>query len=143
MFKNPFASPSSPASIPTSWDGWYAYDLHESIDVELLPVSFSMWWEFNWFGRFTGAVQDGPESDMQEIGTIKGRVRKTTIEFTKYMPVGTILNPDGTSSKTSTRHPPIQYFGDFDAIEMRLAGKWYILTNYTECSGAWEATPSD
>ena len=134
--------------ISNSWVGYYAYDPIEGVDVELPIVTFKMSWEFGWFGRFVGSVNDGPNSDMLETGKITGRFRSGKIEFTKYMPVGTYMNPNGSAVKTDGRHPPIHYYGTFDSTSNSIDGKWYIapfshmLEEYPGCSGTWTAKPT-
>ena len=136
-------------SIPTSWVGYYAYNPIDGIDAELPIVTFKMAWEFGWFDRrFVGTVNDGPNSDMLETGKIKGFCRNNKIEFTKYMPVETLINPDGSSTKTDRPHRPIHYFGKYDADSNSLQGKWYIaphsefLDEYDGNSGTWTAKPA-
>ena len=112
--------------IPTSWVGYYAYNPIEGVEAELPIVTFRMSWEFGWFGRFVGTVNDGPNSDMLETGKIKGYCRNKKIEFTKYMPIETIINPDGSPTRTDRRHRPIHYFGKYDADSNSMHGEWYI-----------------
>ena len=134
--------------LPSSWTGAYAYDPIEGIEIDPPPVSFSMEWKLGWFGRFIGTVNDAPDTCMPETGKIKGRVRGTSISFTKYMPVETIMNPDGSSFRTNNPHRPIHYYGDYDAKQNRLIGKWYIapFSNADEefdgSTGTWTATPA-
>lgn len=94
-------------------------------------------------GKIKGTVNDGAESAMQETGTISGFFRKGEIEFAKYMPVATMMNPDGSSSRFNHRHPPISYFGKYDEATRTLHGTWYIAPSDTNGGvfGKWTAVP--
>lgn len=136
--------------LPTSWSGTYAYDPIEGMEVELPTVSFSMSWTVGWFGRLRGIVNDGPESGMSETGVIKGRIYDNNVHFTKYMPIETLMNPDGSTYRTKKRHPPIKYFGSYDLAANVITGKWTIRVSpftiygfaHVECTGTWSATPT-
>ena len=136
---NPYASPQG--VFPSEWRGWYSYDPMEHMTVVVPNVTFEMSLEFGWFGRFSGSVQDGPESNMNETGRVKGRIRKMKIDFTKYMPVEYIMNPDGTAAKSRERHPPIHYFGTLDDTSFQMTGQWYIIFGGETTSGRWKASP--
>ena len=136
-----------PPTISTSWVGYYAYDVIDEAEIELPTVTFKMSWKFGWFGRFSGTVNDGPLG-MPETGIIKGRFRNGKIDFTKYMPVESLFNTDGSTTRTNRPHPPIYYYGEYDESTKSLEGRWYIAPILDENgeeragSGTWIAKPA-
>jgi hypothetical protein len=135
--------------IPTLWQGSYAYDAEYIFEIERPPVMFTMIWQFGWFGRFFGSVNDSHESAMPETGKINGRFKNNVVNFTKQMPIETYLNSVGEIVRTNRRHPPIYYHGSFDPDIRELVGGWYIVPKrdtvtgfeYPGCKGTWNAKP--
>ena len=142
--ENPYASPSNPNPLPNSWAGQYAYDPTLEFEFGLQPITFTMSWDRQLNGTIKGIVNDGPESNMEETGTINGWFRDHKIEFTKYMPVETLINEDGSATRTGNRHPPIHYYGSYNPATQSLEGMWYIVADDPGdgCSGTWTAKPS-
>ena len=119
------------------WRGAYAYAQRTKL-TGVAPVGFTLNLKQGWFRRFTGSVTDDLPQGIPGTGTIDGYFSPPRIEFTKKMPVGYILFPDGVRM-TLREHaltighpceadlpaPPISYQGSFlDAN--RVQGTWII-----------------
>ena len=75
---------------------------------------------------FTGIVQDDLSTGgTAGIGEIKGKVRGDKIEFTKQMPIMTLLiDRKGTRKTINKKHRKIYYSGTFSQDKKSLSGEW-------------------
>jgi hypothetical protein len=119
------------------WRGTYSYDPAEHIP-KLEPVPFTLNLKQGWFGRFSGTVTEDGKGGMPGTGAIEGLFSFPRIEFTKRMPVGYVLMPDGRSitlreylaghgvtCEGDAPHRPIYYEGEF-INPCQASGTWII-----------------
>jgi hypothetical protein len=119
------------------WRGVYGYGEREKLTGKG-SVAFTLKLKQGWMEHFTGSVtEDGPQGTPGR-GIVDGYFNSPKIEFTKQMPVGYVIRPDGTRM-TLREHilaegykcehdlpsSPIFYQGTFlDAN--RVQGTWII-----------------
>lgn len=102
------------------------------------PVTFTLKLKQGWMAHFEGSVTEDASPGNAEAGTVDGYFNSPKIEFTKQMPVGYVIEADG-SRKTFREHllaeghpcerdlpaPPVFYQGTLlDANRMQ--GIWTI-----------------
>ncbi len=133
----PFTSPSVERTKVTGvWRGAYGYETKGVLGAEV--VSFMLTLKQGWLGHFSGTVADDAPLGMPGVGRIDGFFGWPTIQFTKQMPVGYMVRPDGRritlreyfieyghACEYEVPSPPISYEGTFlDAN--RVQGIWAI-----------------
>lgn len=119
------------------WRGVYGYgERYQAAGMG--PVAFTLKLKQGWSAHFTGSVAEDAPHGTPGTGTVDGYYKSPTIEFTKQMPVGYIMGPDGRLMTyreciLSNGHPcdydlpspPVFYRGNFlDAN--RVQGTWLI-----------------
>src|SRR5271170_2795655 len=77
------------------WRGIYGYGEREKTPG-LGPVAFTLKLKQGWMAHFTGSVVEDAPQGTPGTGIIDGYFKSPAIEFTKQMPVGYIIRPDGT-----------------------------------------------
>jgi hypothetical protein len=119
------------------WRGVFGYGSREKMPG-LVPAAFTLKLKQGWLSRFTGTVTEDAPSGTPGTGTVDGYFGYPSIEFTKQMPAGYVINEDGTRTtlreyliagghecKRELPAPPILYLGNFlDAN--RVQGTWVI-----------------
>ena len=113
--------------IKGNWKGQYKYNLKAHPDIKGLEATnfeieiLSIVNEY-----FTGSVQDDLKTGGTEgIGEITGTITGNKIEFTKQMPVKTVLFNKRLGRKTfNKKHPPIYYSGTFSEGGKTVSGTW-------------------
>lgn len=109
-----------------SWDGFYRYDrdrIREATGFEKTGFTIEIM-VFDGI-NFEGTVNDDTATGgMAETGRIIGTISKNTIRFRKFMPVGSEINPDGTSQKTGKKHKTIYYSGTLSEDGTIINGQW-------------------
>ena len=119
------------------WRGSYGYSQPDTL-AKRERVSFTLTIKQGWFGRFAGTVSEDAPGGMPGTGLVEGFFDFPRVEFTKQMPVGYVLSPEGR--QVSVRdylaaqgfqydqdlpHPPIVYQGAFYDTG-RIQGIWII-----------------
>ena len=140
------------------WRGAYGYPDKKMPGKK--NVSFTLTLKQGWLGHFTGTVTEDAPIGMPGVGRIDGFFEWPTIEFTKQMPVGYFVRPDGSSitlreyfienghaCPNELSSPPVSCQGTFlDAN--RVQGVWVIEptrislpdgwgTNIPQTTGLW------
>jgi len=129
------------------WRGAYGYDHQKKFSDKV--VLFTLKLKQGWLGHFTGTVTEDAPLGAPGTGTIDGYFGLPAIEFTKQMPVGYIVNPDGSRATLRERFtadghpcenelpgPPISYEGTFlDAN--RIQGPWVIMPRSLRLPDGW------
>lgn len=123
--------------VTGKWRGIYAYEPIEKMP-KLEPVPFILNLKQGWFGHFTGTVTEDASKGTPGIGNIDGYFSFPRVEFTKRMPIGYIIRPDGrrfTLREYLIEHGhtrdndlpgyPIYYEGEFSGAS-RAEGIWII-----------------
>ena len=119
------------------WRGVYGYaERREAAGIP--PAHFTLKLKQGWTSHFSGSVTEDPPNGFPETGTIDGYFGSPIIDFTKRMPVGYILETDGTrrtlrdflaaagrTSNLELPSPPILYNGTF-LDSRRVQGTWMI-----------------
>lgn len=77
------------------WRGVYGYG-DNGKPAKLSPARFTLKLEQGWLEHFTGTVTEDAPVGMPGTGVVDGYFQFPTIEFTKQMPVGYIIGPDGS-----------------------------------------------
>src|ERR1017187_724589 len=76
------------------WRGTYAYDPTDKIPKQD-SVQFVLNLKQGWFGHFTGSVTEDAPNRTPGTGVVDGYFSFPRIEFTKQMPIGYVIKPDG------------------------------------------------
>ena len=119
------------------WRGVYGYGSRGNLPG-LAAVAFTLKLKQGWTAHFTGSVNEDAPHGIPGNGTVDGYFNHPTIEFTKQMPVGYVLQEDG-SRQTLREHlteqgyelkpelpgPAILYQGRFLNAN-RVQGTWII-----------------
>lgn len=127
--------------VTGTWQGAYVYGPDYGAGSGK-RVPFTMSLSESWLARVTGWVRDDPsEGGMPEQGTILGRRRRRSLEFTKEMPHHYMVE-DGrlvdirewckrVHGATLARHVPphrIVYIGDLSPDAESIVGTWSIVS---------------
>jgi hypothetical protein len=139
--------------ITGMWRGCYGYGPRAD-RPGFGPVAFTLKLKQGWTSHFTGLVTEDAPAGMPGTGVVDGYFDYPGFEFTKQMPVGYVLEEDG-SRKTLRESlaergmnfqqelsgPPIFYQGRFlDAN--RVQGTWIILRQPIRLPNGKSFTPS-
>lgn len=129
------------------WRGVYGYA--ETGGLGLKPVKFTLKLEQGWLEHFTGKVTEDAPDGMPETGVIDGYHQSPTVEFTKQMPVGYVVDPEGRrmtirqyviaqghECETEIPSAPIFYQGTF-LDKNRVQGTWIIKPHKIPLPGGW------
>ncbi len=73
------------------WRGVYGYGVRNKA-VGMRPVAFTLKLKQGWSAHFTGSVVEDAPYGTPGAGTVDGYYKSPTIEFTKQMPVGYIID---------------------------------------------------
>lgn len=76
------------------WRGVYGYGEHKKL-AGIGQVAFTLKLKQGWMEHFTGSVTEDAPQGMPGTGIVDGYFKPPTIEFTKQMPVGYIIKPEG------------------------------------------------
>jgi hypothetical protein len=119
------------------WRGVYGYEATGQF-AGRKPVPFTLKLEQGWLGHFTGTVTEDAPEGIPGTGIIDGYFESPTIEFTKQMPVGYAIVPNGKpitmrqfliaqghKCEHELPSPPIFYQGTFLDLN-RVQGTWLI-----------------
>ncbi len=82
-------------TVTGRWRGTYEYDTTASMPKQT-SVPFTLNLRQGWFGTFKGDVTEAGPNTTPGTGTVRGWMSFPRIEFTKEMPVGYTLKPDGS-----------------------------------------------
>ena len=129
----------SQTNFPLAWSGAYEYDFILEMDYTPPAIAFRLELQFSNDVDFTGHVRESSNSPMPELGVINGKLENDKITFVKSMPVATLLEFDGSSTKMDCDHPPIHYEGEYVREENLLVGHWIIPSKST---GVFEQPPT-
>ncbi len=91
------------------WRGVYGYGSCGNLPG-LAAVAFTLKLKQGWTAHFTGSVNEDAPHGIPGNGTVDGYFNHPTIEFTKQMPVGYVLQEDG-SRQTLREHLAEQGYG--------------------------------
>jgi hypothetical protein len=119
------------------WRGVYGYEETGQFSGRR-PVPFTLKLEQGWLEHFTGTVSEDAPDGLPGTGIVDGYFQSPEIEFTKQMPVGYFIGPDGNrmtireyvlAQGRKCEHdlpsPPIFYQGTFLDTN-RVQGTWLI-----------------
>lgn len=129
------------------WRGAFGY--HDQKQFGGRIVSFTLRLKQGWLGHFTGTVSEDAPPGIPGVGSIDGYFGWPTIEFTKQMPVGYFVRPDGSlvtiresfieqghACEQEVPSSPIYYQGTFlDAN--RVQGLWVIAPRSIASPDGW------
>lgn len=131
-----------PKDISGVWQGVYYYDNPTQQFADGGGVAFELrisqtWWQ-RILGTFSGSVTEDPERGVPETATVRGKLSRGALHFTKLLPIARFSREEksvtlqellqkygDTSWLPSAAHPPIQYVGTF-ADEFTASGTWVI-----------------
>jgi len=117
---------NSNTNFPLVWSGFYEYDFIPEMDCAPTAIAFRLELQFSSDIDFTGHVRESEASPMPELGVVIGKLENDKITFVKSMPVATMMESDGSSTKMDCDHPPIHYEGEYVREENLLVGCWQI-----------------
>ncbi len=112
-------------------------------------VAFTMDLQQGWLGAVNGTVQDDVRSGFEEPGKIKGKLKGTTLEFRKLMPVLRLLHESGRPSlekwaerrkiviDTEQPSPAILHDGTLSADGKTVEGQWRMPETTIEVPGSY------
>ena len=129
--------------VSGQWLGYFAYAETE-IWGNMVPnsVPFEIELKQGWWGRIKGTVKDDvKQGGSKGIGTIKGHVKKHSIEFVKQMPFLTIISlvgkvkPRFETFEYDQPHMPIYYKGTFNDDLTEVNGTWELKADVVTING--------
>ncbi len=105
------------------WKGtyWFSGDVPE--DLKNRITDFELTIERHSRGKIYGKISDSLETEATKgIGRISGKIKGTTVQFKKKMPIRTYYTPDGTRMEVDKPHRPIYYKGVLDVATNLIKG---------------------
>ena len=138
-------------TVAGSWKGEYSYD--ENAEAPRLAgqvVGFTVELKQGWLGMISGTIQDDPRTGIPEAGTVRGRVKGTTMQFTKQLPVLRLIHETSALSlekwaerhkvvmDTEKAHPPIRHQGEISDDGQEVRGTWLLTGVTVEVPGSYQ-----
>jgi len=108
-----------------SWTGYYKYNkewIQQAVGYE--KTGFTMNIHLSDNKTFEGSVNDDiATGGMHGTGMIKGTINGNKITFKKFMPEGSLINPDGSHVTTNRVHNTLHYSGKL-VNDCQYSGDW-------------------
>jgi hypothetical protein len=124
--------------IHGSWQGEYSYDQDEEFPGLPPSSGFVLTAQRGWFGAFHGTIQDDPERGMPDPAVVHGRLKGSTLTFTKRYPVFYVYHngrtiplaeymelEHGLSVDHEVPLAPYYYEGEYDFAREAVSGTWH------------------